>query len=165
MKQARALEVTADCQKPSATRCWSKDNGVSRQDADDAIATCNQDKASVESKKRRWKARVSMNWTTVTAPIAGRIRDLIRHARGAGIPPIRTPRWRRYAARYDVRRSHPIQRRSAAPAAKPREQQRYAQRDPDPEDGSTYSEKGRPALTEVAVDESTGSVPRYARSS
>lgn len=51
-----------------------KDNGVSRQDADDAIATCNEDKASVESKKAALEsARINLNWTTVTAPIAGRI--------------------------------------------------------------------------------------------
>lgn len=58
LKQAQAL-VIADCQKAQRYAVLVKDNGVSRQDADDAIATCNQDKASVESKKRRWKARAS----------------------------------------------------------------------------------------------------------
>ena len=50
LKQAQAL-VIADCQKAQRYAVLVKDNGVSRQDADDAIATCNQDKASVESKK------------------------------------------------------------------------------------------------------------------
>lgn len=58
LKQAQAL-VTADCQKAQRYAVLVKDNGVSRQNADDAIATCNQDKASVESKKARWKARAS----------------------------------------------------------------------------------------------------------
>jgi membrane fusion protein (multidrug efflux system) len=50
-----------------------KDNGVSRQDADDAIhlrpgqGQRRVEKAALES------ARINLNWTTVTAPIAGRI--------------------------------------------------------------------------------------------
>ncbi|WP_200779677.1 efflux RND transporter periplasmic adaptor subunit, partial [Klebsiella pneumoniae] len=73
LKQAQAL-VIADCQKAQRYAVLVKDNGVSRQDADDAIATCNQDKASVESKKAALEsARINLNWTTVTAPIAGRI--------------------------------------------------------------------------------------------
>ncbi|MDK7859313.1 efflux transporter periplasmic adaptor subunit, partial [Klebsiella pneumoniae] len=44
------------------------------QDAEDAKSTCAQDKASVESKKAALEsARINLNWTTVTAPIAGRI--------------------------------------------------------------------------------------------
>ena len=45
-----------------------------RADAEDAKSTCAQDKASVESKKAAQEsARINLNWTTVTAPIAGRI--------------------------------------------------------------------------------------------
>lgn len=73
LKQAQSL-VTSDCQKAQRYAALVKDNGVSRQDADDAISTCNQDKASVESKKAALEsARINLNWTTVTAPIAGRI--------------------------------------------------------------------------------------------
>jgi membrane fusion protein (multidrug efflux system) len=73
LKQAQSL-VTSDCQKAQRYAALVKDNGVSRQDADDALSTCNQDKASVESKKAALEsARINLNWTTVTAPIAGRI--------------------------------------------------------------------------------------------
>lgn len=51
-----------------------KENGVSQQDADDAQSTCAQDKASVEAKKAALEtARINLDWTTVTAPISGRI--------------------------------------------------------------------------------------------
>ncbi|MDT1857424.1 multidrug efflux RND transporter periplasmic adaptor subunit EefA, partial [Acinetobacter baumannii] len=72
-KQAQAL-VVSDCQKAQRYASLVRDNGVSRQDADDAASTCAQDKASVESKKAALEsARINLNWTTVTAPIAGRI--------------------------------------------------------------------------------------------
>lgn len=73
LKQAQAL-VQADCQKARRYAQLVKDDGVSRQDAEDAKSTCAQDKASVESKKAALEsARINLNWTTVTAPIAGRI--------------------------------------------------------------------------------------------
>jgi membrane fusion protein (multidrug efflux system) len=71
LKQAQAL--VADCQKAQRYAQLVKDDGVSRQDADDAKSTCAQDKASVESKAAQESARINLNWTTVTAPIAGRI--------------------------------------------------------------------------------------------
>lgn len=58
LKQAQSLTV-ADCQKARRYTQLVKDNGVSLQDADDAQSTCNQDKASVESKKPRWRAPAS----------------------------------------------------------------------------------------------------------
>ncbi len=73
LKQAQAL-VVSDCQKAQRYASLIRDNGVSRQDADDAASTCAQDKASVESKKAALEsARINLNWTTITAPIAGRI--------------------------------------------------------------------------------------------
>lgn len=73
LKQAQAL-VVSDCQKAQRYASLVRDNGVSRQDADDAASTCAQDKASVESKKAALEsARINLNWTTITAPIAGRI--------------------------------------------------------------------------------------------
>lgn len=66
--------MQADCQKARRYAQLVKDDGVSRQDAEDAKSTCAQDKASVESKKAALEsARINLNWTTVTAPIAGRI--------------------------------------------------------------------------------------------
>ncbi len=66
--------MVSDCQKAQRYASLVRDNGVSRQDADDAASTCAQDKASVESKKAALEsARINLNWTTVTAPIAGRI--------------------------------------------------------------------------------------------
>jgi membrane fusion protein (multidrug efflux system) len=63
----------ADCQKAQRYAQLVKDDGVSRQDAEDAKSTCAQDKASVVKKAAQESARINLNWTTVTAPIAGRI--------------------------------------------------------------------------------------------
>ncbi len=114
LKQAQAL-VVSDCQKAQRYASLVRDNGVSRQDADDAASTCAQDKASVESKKAALEsARINLNWTTVTAPIAGRIgissvtpggAGLRRSGYRAGDDP-----W----ARHHVCRSDAIQRRSPA---------------------------------------------------
>lgn len=110
LKQAQAL-VQADCQKAQRYAQLVKDDGVSRQDAEDAMSTCAQDKASVESKKAAQEsARINLNWTTVTAPIAGRI-GISRRAghRPAGYRARHHPR-----AGQHVRRLNPFQRRSAA---------------------------------------------------
>lgn len=73
LQQAQAL-VKADCQKAQRYARLVKENGVSQQDADDAQSTCAQDKASVEAKKAALEtARINLDWTTVTAPISGRI--------------------------------------------------------------------------------------------
>lgn len=115
LKQAQAL-VIADCQKAQRYAVLVKDNGVSRQDADDAIATCNQDKASVESKSGAGKRAHQPELDHRDRTDCRAHRDLFRHAGRAGV--------RRSGYRagddprpgYNVRRSHPIQRRSAAPA-------------------------------------------------
>ncbi len=73
LKQSRAL-VTADCQKARRYAVLVKDNSVSRQDAEDALSTCDQDKANVAAKQAALdSARINLDWTTVTAPITGRI--------------------------------------------------------------------------------------------
>lgn len=119
-----------------------KDNGVSRQDADDAIATCNRDKASVESKAALESARINLNWTTVTAPIAGRIGissvtpgALVSADQDTALATIR-------GTDYDVRRSHPI----SVDLLRLRKQSPASNSDTlnvtlTLEDGSTYSEK------------------------
>ncbi|HEY4468123.1 MAG TPA: efflux RND transporter periplasmic adaptor subunit [Klebsiella sp.] len=159
LKQAQAL-VTADCQKARRYAALVKDNGVSRQDADDAIATCNQDKASVESKKAALEsARINLNWTTVTAPIAGRIGissvtpgALVSASQDTALATIR-----------GLDTMYVDLTRSSVDLLRLRKQSLVSNSDTlnvtlTLEDGSTYSEKGRLALTEVAVDESTGSV-------
>lgn len=54
--------MQADCQKARRYAQLVKDDGVSRQDAEDAKSTCAQDKASVESKKAALEsARINLN--------------------------------------------------------------------------------------------------------
>ncbi|AIV27704.1 acriflavine resistance protein E [Enterobacter cloacae] len=159
LKQAQAL-VQADCQKARRYAQLVKDDGVSRQDAEDAKSTCAQDKASVESKKAAQEsARINLNWTTVTAPIAGRIGissvtpgALVTAQQDTALATIR-----------GLDTMYVDLTRSSADLLRLRKQTLASNSDTlsvtlQLEDGSTYSEKGRLALTEVAVDESTGSV-------
>ncbi len=129
LKQAQAL-VQADCQKARRYAQLVKDDGVSRQDAEDAKSTCAQDKASVESKKAALEStRINLNWTTVTAPIAGRIGISSVTPRRAGDRPAGYRAGHHSRAGQYVRRFNPFQRRSAAfTQANPRQQQRYAER-------------------------------------
>lgn len=159
LKQAQAL-VQADCQKARRYAQLVKDDSVSRQDAEDAKFTCAQDKASVESKKAAQEsARINLNWTTVTAPIAGRIGissvtpgALVTAQQDTALATIR-----------GLDTMYVDLTRSSADLLRLRKQTLASNSDTlsvtlQLEDGSTYSEKGRLALTEVAVDESTGSV-------
>ncbi len=159
LKQAQAL-VQADCQKARRYAQLVKDDGVSSQDAEDAKSTCAQDKASVESKKAAQEsARINLNWTTVTAPIAGRIGissvtpgALVTAQQDTALATIR-----------GLDTMYVDLTRSSADLLRLRKQTLASNSDTlsvtlQLEDGSTYSEKGRLALTEVAVDESTGSV-------
>ncbi|MVT04674.1 efflux transporter periplasmic adaptor subunit [Enterobacter sp. 10-1] len=159
LKQAQSLTV-ADCQKARRYTQLVKDNGVSLQDADDAQSTCNQDKASVESKKAALEsARINLNWTTVSAPIAGRI-GISSVTPGALVSADQD------TALATIRGLETIYvdlTRSSVDLLRLRQQTLATNADTlsvtlSLEDGSTYSEKGRLALTEVAVDESTGSV-------
>lgn len=159
LKQAQAL-VIADCQKAQRYALLVKDNGVSRQDADDAQSTCAQDKASVESKKAAQEsARINLNWTTITAPIDGRIGI-------SSVTPGALVTAQQDTALATVRGLETIYvdlTRSSVDLLRLRKQSLATNSDTlgvtlTLEDGSTYSEKGHLALTEVAVDESTGSV-------
>ena len=159
LKQAQAL-VVSDCQKAQRYASLVRDNGVSRQDTDDAASTCAQDKASVESKKAALEsARINLNWTTVTAPIAGRIGissvtpgALVSADQDTALATIR-----------GLDTMYVDLTRSSVDLLRLRKQSLASNSDTlsvtlTLEDGSTYQEKGRLALTEVAVDESTGSV-------
>lgn len=159
LKQAQAL-VAADCAKAQRYAQLVKENGVSRQDADDAASTCAQDRASVESKKAALEsARINLNWTTITAPIAGRI-GISSVTPGALVSAEQTTA---LATIRGLDTMYVDLTRSSVDLLRLRKQSLATNSDTMNvslmlEDGSTYSEKGRLALTEVAVDESTGSV-------
>ncbi|HFV5968356.1 TPA: efflux RND transporter periplasmic adaptor subunit [Escherichia coli] len=157
--QAQAL-VKADCQKAQRYARLVKENGVSQQDADDAQSTCAQDKASVEAKKAALEtARINLDWTTVTAPISGRIGissvtpgALVTASQDTALTTIR-----------GLDTMYVDLTRSSVDLLRLRKQSLATNSDTMSvslilEDGTTYSEKGRLELTEVAVDESTGSV-------
>ena len=159
LTQAQSL-VVSDCQKARRYAALVKDNGVSRQDADDAQSTCEQDKASVASKKAALEsARINLNWTTVTAPIAGRI-GISSVTPGALVSADQDTA---LATIHGLDSMNVDLTRSSVDLLHLRKQSLASSSDTLNaslilEDGSTYSEKGRLALTEVAVDESTGSV-------
>lgn len=159
LQQAQAL-VKADCQKAQRYARLVKENGVSQQDADDAQSTCAQDKASVEAKKAALEtARINLDWTTVTAPISGRI-GISSVTPGALVTALQD------TALTTIRGLDTMYvdlTRSSVDLLRLRKQSLATNSDTMSvslilEDGTTYSEKGRLELTEVAVDESTGSV-------
>lgn len=138
-----------------------KENGVSQQDADDAkaaylaaVASVAQYQAALET------ARINLAYTQVRAPIAGRI----------GISSV-TPGALVTASQSDalatIRALDPIYvdlTQSSAQLLKLRRQQAALQRGAVTpvaiklEDGTLYAHAGKLELTEVAVDEATGSV-------
>ncbi|HEJ0327606.1 efflux RND transporter periplasmic adaptor subunit [Serratia marcescens] len=138
-----------------------KENGVSQQDADDAkaaylaaVASVAQYQAALET------ARINLAYTQVRAPIAGRI----------GISSV-TPGALVTASQSDalatIRALDPIYvdlTQSSAELLKLRRQQAALQRGAVTpvaiklEDGTPYAHAGKLELTEVAVDEATGSV-------
>ncbi|CUZ08910.1 efflux RND transporter periplasmic adaptor subunit [Serratia marcescens] len=138
-----------------------KENGVSQQDADDAkaaylaaVASVAQYQAALET------ARINLAYTQVRAPIAGRI----------GISSV-TPGALVTASQSDalatIRALDPIYvdlTQSSAQLLKLRRQQAALQRGAITpvaiklEDGTPYAHAGKLELTEVAVDEATGSV-------
>ncbi len=138
-----------------------KENGVSQQDADDAkaaylaaVASVAQYQAALET------ARINLAYTQVRAPIAGRI----------GISSV-TPGALVTASQSDalatIRALDPIYvdlTQSSAQLLKLRRQQAALQRGAVTpvaiklEDGTPYAHAGKLELTEVTVDEATGSV-------
>lgn len=138
-----------------------KENGVSQQDADDAKATYLAAVASVAQYQAALEtARINLAYTQVRAPIAGRI----------GISSV-TPGALVTASQSDalatIRALDPIYvdlTQSSAQLLKLRRQQAALQRGAVTpvaiklEDGTPYAHAGKLELTEVAVDEATGSV-------
>ncbi|BEN39975.1 efflux RND transporter periplasmic adaptor subunit [Serratia nevei] len=138
-----------------------KENGVSQQDADDAkaaylaaVASVAQYQAALET------ARINLAYTQVRAPIGGRI-GISSVTPGALVTASQTD------ALATIRALDPIYvdlTQSSAQLLKLRRQQAALQRGAVTpvaiklEDGTPYAHAGKLELTEVAVDEATGSV-------
>lgn len=161
LKNAQAL-VKSSKLKAERYATLVKDNGVSRQDADDALATYQQNIASVaEYRAAVESARINLDYTRVRAPISGRI----------GISSV-TPGALVTASQDTVlatiRQLDPIYvdlTQSSVQLLKLKRQQASLQKGDAPvpvtvklEDGTAYSHSGKLELAEVAVDEATGTV-------
>ncbi|MBE5254864.1 efflux RND transporter periplasmic adaptor subunit [Serratia marcescens] len=138
-----------------------KENGVSQQDADDAKAAYLAAVASVAQYQAALEAaRINLAYTQVRAPIAGRI-GISSVTPGALVTASQTD------ALATIRALDPIYvdlTQSSAQLLKLRRQQAALQRGAVTpvaiklEDGTPYAHAGKLELTEVAVDEATGSV-------
>ncbi|HBW1604149.1 TPA: efflux RND transporter periplasmic adaptor subunit [Klebsiella pneumoniae] len=138
-----------------------KENGVSRQDADDAMATYKQNVASVAQYRAAVEsARINLGYTKVRAPISGRI-GISSVTPGALVTASQTD------ALATIRTLDPIYvdlTQSSTQLFKLKRQQLQKQSDSTIpvtvtlDDGTRYQHSGSLELTEVSVDESTGSV-------
>ncbi|MBS1204734.1 MAG: efflux transporter periplasmic adaptor subunit [Proteobacteria bacterium] len=137
-----------------------KENGVSRQDADDAMATYKQNVASVAQYRAAVEsAKINLGYTKVRAPISGRI-GISSVTPGALVTASQT------TALATIRTLDPIYvdlTQSSTQLLKLKKQQLQNSDNTVPvtvtlEDGSQYQHPGKLELTEVSVDESTGSV-------
>ncbi len=159
LESAKA-QVLTDCQKAQRYAGLVKVQGVSQQDTDDARATCAVDKAAVKEKAAALEsAHVNLQWTTITAPIAGRIGvssvtpgALVSAEQDTALATIRS-----------LDEMYVDLTQSSKQLLALRKQALAVNRDNltvtlTLEDGSVYPVKGRLELTEVAVDEATGSV-------
>ncbi|XBS71898.1 efflux RND transporter periplasmic adaptor subunit [Acerihabitans sp. KWT182] len=153
-------QVLTDCRKAQRYTGLVRVQGISQQDTDDARATCEVDKASVKEKAAALEsARVNLQWTTITAPIAGRIGissvtpgALVSAEQDTALATIRS-----------LDEMFVDLTQSSKQLLALRKQALAVNRDNlavtlTLEDGSVYPAKGRLELTEVAVDEATGSV-------
>ncbi|KAB8307682.1 efflux RND transporter periplasmic adaptor subunit [Rahnella sp. Lac-M11] len=159
LKSAKAL-VISDCQKAKRYAVLVKEQGVSQQDAEDAQSACAEDRASVDEKAAALEtAKINLDWTRVTSPIAGRIGissvtpgALVSAAQDTALATVR-----------NLDSMYVDLTRSSADLLSLRKRALATNSDTlnvtlTLEDGSVYPEKGRLELTEVAVDEATGSV-------
>lgn len=137
-----------------------KENGVSRQDADDAMATYKQNVASVAQYRAAVQsARINLGYTRVRAPISGRI-GISSVTPGALVTASQTD------ALATIRTLDPVYvdlTQSSTQLLKLKKQQLQGNDNTVPvtvtlDDGSKYQHAGKLELTEVSVDESTGSV-------
>lgn len=161
LKSARAL-VKSSQLKAERYAALVKENGVSRQDADDAQATYQQNVASVDQYRAAVEsARINLNYTQIKAPIGGRI-GISSVTPGALATASQT------TALATIRDLDPIYvdlTESSVQLLKLKRQQASLQLNTDAvpvtvklEDGTLYNHPGRLELTEVSVDEATGTV-------
>lgn len=160
-KNAQAL-VKSSKLKAERYAALVKENGVSRQDADDALATYQQNLASVDQYRAAVEsARINLNYTRITAPISGRI-GISSVTPGALVTANQT------TALATIRALDPIYvdlTQSSVQLLKLKRQQASLQQNTGEvpvtvklEDGSTYDHPGKLELAEVSVDEATGTV-------
>lgn len=161
LKNAQAL-VKSSKLKAERYAALVKENGVSRQDADDAQATYQQNVASVDQYRASVEsARINLNYTQIKAPISGRI-GISSVTPGALVTASQT------TALATIRALDPIYvdlTQSSVQLLKLKRQQASLQQNTDAvpvtvklEDGSAYDHPGKLELTEVSVDEATGTV-------
>jgi membrane fusion protein, multidrug efflux system len=161
LKNAQAL-VKSSKLKAERYAALVKENGVSRQDADDALATYQQNVASVDQYRAAVEsARINLNYTQIKAPISGRI-GISSVTPGALVTASQT------TALATIRALDPIYvdlTQSSVQLLKLKRQQASLQQSTDVvpvtvklEDGSAYDHPGKLELTEVSVDEATGTV-------
>lgn len=160
-KNAQAL-VKSSKLKAERYAALVRDNGVSRQDADDALATYQQNVASVaQYRAAAESARIDLDYTHVRAPISGRIGI-------SSVTPGTLVTASQDTALATIRQLDPVYvdlTQSSVQLLKLKRQQGSLQQSGGAvpvtvklEDGSQYPHAGKLALAEVAVDESTGTV-------
>ncbi|MDH2066824.1 efflux RND transporter periplasmic adaptor subunit [Pantoea sp. GD03673] len=161
LKNAQAL-VKSSKLKAERYAALVKEKGVSRQDADDAQATYQQNVASVDQYRATVEsARINLNYTQIKAPISGRI-GISSVTPGALVTASQT------SALATIRALDPIYvdlTQSSVQLLKLKRQQASLQQSTDAvavrvtlEDGTAYEHPGKLELTEVSVDEATGTV-------
>ena len=159
LQSAKAL-VISDCQKARRYNILVKEQGVSQQDAEDATATCGEDKASVAEKSAALEAdKINLGWTRVAAPISGHI-GISTVTPGALVTANQTTALTTITALdnmyVDLTRSSVdllrLRKRALASNSNTLDVKLTL------EDGSVYPQTGKLELTEVSVDEATGSV-------
>ncbi|HEY0209268.1 efflux RND transporter periplasmic adaptor subunit [Acerihabitans sp.] len=160
LKNAQAIVSSAKL-KAQRYAILAKEQGVSKEEYEDARATYEQNIASVAEKKAALEsAKINLAWTRVTAPIGGRI-GISSVTPGALVTSEQTTALATIRA-LDMMYVDMTQSSSQLLALR----KQALQRNKDSidnvtltlEDGSTYEHKGTLQLAEVAVDEATGSV-------
>ncbi|MCL2899412.1 efflux RND transporter periplasmic adaptor subunit [Brenneria tiliae] len=134
-----------------------KEEGVSRQDADDAQTSYEESLAAVAEKQAALKtAQINLAYTQIKAPISGRI-GISSVTPGALVTASQT------TALATIRQLDPIYV-DLTQSSRERLALRRLRQNERPavsltlENGETYASRGQLQLSEVAVDESTGSV-------
>lgn len=159
LKNAQAL-MLADCVKARRYIELANTHNIARQDVDYARATCEQGRASVLEKTALLEsARIQLEWTTVSAPINGRIGI-------SSVTPGALVTAQQETALATIRALETMYvdvTRSSRDLLRLRQQALVENGDSLSvslilEDGSVYPEKGRLELTELTVNASTGSV-------